>query len=110
MGPSRAHGPSAGPAEANSLPEVHGPLKSMGPGVIVPSPLSVALAGANIPFVARGSRLQLHSPGFNTGFVDNVFKLYTVQVDNRRDFNNGCKVKIAIRTLQKQQISRLVKF
>ena len=30
MGPSRAHGPSAGPAEANGLPEDHGP------GVIVP--------------------------------------------------------------------------
>ena len=27
MGPSRAHGPSAGPAEANGLPETHGPPK-----------------------------------------------------------------------------------
>ena len=47
MGPSRAHGPSAGPAEANGLPEAHGflmvSLKSMGPGVIVPpAPLSEA--------------------------------------------------------------------
>ena len=49
MGPSRADGPSAGPAEANGLPEAHRPLKSMGPGVIVPpAPLSVAL-GSECP-------------------------------------------------------------
>ena len=34
MSPSQAHGPSAGSAEANGLPEAHGPL--MGPGVIAP--------------------------------------------------------------------------
>ena len=31
IGPSRAHGPSAGPAEANDLPEAHGPSKFHGP-------------------------------------------------------------------------------
>ena len=31
MGPSRAHGPSAGPAEANGLPEAHGPPILLGP-------------------------------------------------------------------------------
>ena len=36
MGSSRAHGPSAGPAEANGLPEAHGPRGHC-------TPLSVAL-------------------------------------------------------------------
>ena len=40
-GPSRAHGPSAGPAEANSLPEAHGPPKVHGPrGHCTPLPPS----------------------------------------------------------------------
>ena len=49
LGPSRAHGPSAGPAEANDLPEthgaLHGPPKFHGPrGHCTPlPPLSVAL-------------------------------------------------------------------
>ena len=45
MGPSRAHGPSAGPDEANVLPEAHGPPKVHGPrGHCTPCPpLSVAL-------------------------------------------------------------------
>ena len=42
--PSRFHGPSAGPAEANGLPKAYGPLKSMGPGgKVPPCPLSAAL-------------------------------------------------------------------
>ena len=36
MGPSRAHGPSARPAEAIGFPEAHGAPKSMGPGIIIP--------------------------------------------------------------------------
>ena len=38
MGPSRAHGPSAGPAEANGLPEAHGPapLSPWAPGSLYP--------------------------------------------------------------------------
>ena len=40
MGPSRAHGPSAGPAEANGLPETHG--RPHGPRGHC-TPLSVAL-------------------------------------------------------------------
>ena len=39
MGPSRAHGPSAGPVEANGLPEAHGPRGHCNPC----PPLSVAL-------------------------------------------------------------------
>ena len=43
MGSSLAHGPSAGSAEANSLPEAHGPPKVYGPrGHCIPL-LSVAL-------------------------------------------------------------------
>ena len=30
-GPSRAHGPSVGPAEANGLPKAHGPPNVHGP-------------------------------------------------------------------------------
>ena len=39
MGPSRAHGPSAGPPEANGLPEAHGPRKVHAPrGQYTPCP------------------------------------------------------------------------
>ena len=44
-GPLWAHWPYAEPTESNGLPEAHGPLKFLGPGVIVPPapPLLVAL-------------------------------------------------------------------
>ena len=43
--PSRAHGPSAGPTEANGLPEPNGPPKVHGPRGYCPLllPLSAAL-------------------------------------------------------------------
>ena len=50
MGPSRAHGPSAGPTKANGLPEAngppHGPPKVKGPRGHCPPlpPLSANLA------------------------------------------------------------------
>ena len=41
MGPSRAHGPSAEPAEANGLPKAHGPAKVQWPrGRCIPLPPS----------------------------------------------------------------------
>ena len=46
MDPSQAHGPSAGPAEANSLPETHGLPKVHVPrDHCAPCPLSAPLAG-----------------------------------------------------------------
>ena len=49
MGLTRTHGPSAGPVEANGIPEaygpLHGPSKVHGPrGHCPPAPLSAALA------------------------------------------------------------------
>ena len=58
MGPFRAHGPSAGPAEVNGLPEAHGPPKVHGPqGHCTPCP---PLRGPVVPPIP-----SLVGPGYS---------------------------------------------
>ena len=61
MGSSRAHGPSAGPAEANGLPEAHGLPKVHEPqGYYTPLSVALPFKQVSIPYDSSVN-FQLHS-------------------------------------------------